>query len=148
MGFPGGSVVKSQPATAGGQETWVRSLGCEIPWRRKWKPTPIFSPGKSHGQRSLAGHSPRRHKELGTTEWLKASLSVTVTVVGPLHRQFQMQNQSGHSKCWMDIWWRIEILNEKSNVTVPSDTLRFGGDNSKLESMVKKLKKHIHYCIL
>ena len=33
---------------------WVR----QIPWRRKWQPTPVFLPGKSHGQRSLAGHSP------------------------------------------------------------------------------------------
>ena len=23
------------------------------PWRRKWQPTPVFLPGKSHGQRSL-----------------------------------------------------------------------------------------------
>ena len=26
--------------------------------RRKWQPTPVFLPGESHGQRSLAGHSP------------------------------------------------------------------------------------------
>ena len=30
----------------------------KIPWRRKWQPTPVFLPGKSHGQRSLAGYSP------------------------------------------------------------------------------------------
>ena len=28
---------------------WVR----KIPWRRKWQPTPVFLPGKSHGQRSV-----------------------------------------------------------------------------------------------
>ena len=28
-----------------------------ILWRRKWQPTPIFLPGKSHGQRSLMGYS-------------------------------------------------------------------------------------------
>ena len=33
---------------------WVR----KIPWRRKWQPTPVFLPGESHGQRSLAGYSP------------------------------------------------------------------------------------------
>ena len=32
-------------------------------WRRKWHPTPVFLPGKSHGQRSLAGYSPWSHKE-------------------------------------------------------------------------------------
>ena len=26
-----------------------------FPWRRKWQPTPVFLPGESHGQRSLAG---------------------------------------------------------------------------------------------
>ena len=27
-------------------ETWVRSLSCEIPWRRAWKPNPVFLPGE------------------------------------------------------------------------------------------------------
>ena len=27
-------------------------------WRRKWQPTPVFLPGKSHGQRCLVGYSP------------------------------------------------------------------------------------------
>ena len=36
--------------------------------RRKWKLTPVFLPGKSHGQRSLAGYSPWSHKESDTTE--------------------------------------------------------------------------------
>ena len=39
-------------------------------WRRKWQPTPIVLPGKSHGQRSLASHSPWGHKESDTTEQL------------------------------------------------------------------------------
>ena len=37
-----------------GFDTWVG----KIPWRRKCQPTAIFLPGKSHGQRSLAGYSP------------------------------------------------------------------------------------------
>jgi len=36
----------------------VRSLGGKMPWRRKWQPTPVFLPGKSHGQRSLVGYTP------------------------------------------------------------------------------------------
>ena len=51
-------------------ETWVQSLGREVPWRRKWQPTPIFLPGESHGQRSLVGYSPWGRKESDTTEWL------------------------------------------------------------------------------
>ena len=44
--------------------------GRKIPWRRKWQPTPIFLPGKFHGQRSMAGYSPWGRKEhiyTGTT---------------------------------------------------------------------------------
>ena len=42
--------VKSPPAM---WETQVRALGGEDPLGRKWLPTPVFSPGESHGQRSL-----------------------------------------------------------------------------------------------
>ena len=41
-----------------------------IPWRRQWQPTPVFLPGKSQGQRSLVGYSPKDHKESEMTEWL------------------------------------------------------------------------------
>ena len=44
------------------QETW------EDPWRRKWQPTPVFLPEKSHGRKSLAGHSPSGLKDSDTTE--------------------------------------------------------------------------------
>ena len=40
----------------------------KIPWRRKWQPTPVFLPGKSHGQRILVGYSPWGRKELDATE--------------------------------------------------------------------------------
>jgi len=55
MGFPRGSVVQNLPANAGrcGFDSWVG----KIPGRRKWQPTPVFLPGKSHGQRTF--HSPR-----------------------------------------------------------------------------------------
>ncbi|CAI9166511.1 unnamed protein product [Rangifer tarandus platyrhynchus] len=43
----------------------------KIPWRRKWQPTPVFLPGKSHGQRSLVGYSPWGRKESDTTWRLK-----------------------------------------------------------------------------
>ena len=45
----------------------------KIPWRRKWKPTPVFSGGKSHGQRSLVGCGPWGCKESGVTEWLNTT---------------------------------------------------------------------------
>ena len=51
-------------------ETWVRSLGWKILWRRKWEPTPVLSPGKSHGRRSLAGYNLWGRKESDMTEQL------------------------------------------------------------------------------
>ena len=44
-----------------GFDPWVRK-------NRKWQPTPVFLPGKSHGRRSLVGYSPWGHKESGMTE--------------------------------------------------------------------------------
>ena len=41
----------------------------KVPWRRAWHPTPVFLPGESHEQRSLACYSPWGCKELDTTEW-------------------------------------------------------------------------------
>ena len=49
-----------------GFNSWVR----KSPWRRKWQPTPVPLPGKSHGRRSLVGYSPWNHKESDTTERL------------------------------------------------------------------------------
>ena len=40
----------------------------KIPLKRAWQSTPLFLPGKSHGQRSWAGCSPWSHKELDMTE--------------------------------------------------------------------------------
>ena len=47
-----------------GFNLWVR----KIPWNKKCQPTPVFLPGKSHGQRSLVGYSPWGHKESDVTE--------------------------------------------------------------------------------
>ena len=42
----------------------------EMVWRRQWQPTPVLSPGKSHGWRGLVGCSPWGRLESDTTEWL------------------------------------------------------------------------------
>jgi len=55
--FPGGTVVKNPPAMQETKETRFDSWIRKIFWRRKWQPTPVFFPGKSQGQRSLAGYS-------------------------------------------------------------------------------------------
>jgi len=55
-GSPDGSAGKeSSYNEGGGFDFWVG----KIPWRRAQGPTPVFLPGESHGQRSLAGYSPK-----------------------------------------------------------------------------------------
>ena len=51
------------------QERFVRGTPF-FTWRRKWQPTPVFLPGKSHGLRIRVGYSPWGCKELDTTEQL------------------------------------------------------------------------------
>ena len=60
MGFPDGSDGKESVYNAGDQGSIPgsgRSPG-------EWLPTPVFLPGKSHGQRGLAGYSSR-----GSQSW-------------------------------------------------------------------------------
>ena len=66
-------LVKNPPANAGehrrhGRDPWV----VKIPWRRPWQLTPVFLPGKFHGQRSLAGCILWGCKELDTTDQLSS----------------------------------------------------------------------------
>ena len=61
-------VVKNLPAHAGDEGSTPGSG--RSPWRRKWQPTPVFLPGKSHGPRSPVGYRPWDHKELDMTERL------------------------------------------------------------------------------
>ena len=69
-GFPGGSDGKESACNVGGRfNSWIR----KIPWRREWQPTPVFLPGKSHWQKSLAGCHPWGHKESDTAERLTLS---------------------------------------------------------------------------
>ena len=61
-------MIKNLPGNA--TDTKYRFDPCvrKILWRRAWRPTPVFLPGESHGQRSLAGYSPWGRSESDTTE--------------------------------------------------------------------------------
>ena len=65
-------MVKNLPPM---QETWFDPWVEKIPQKREWQPTPVFLPGKSHAQRSLAGYSPWGCKDPDKTEKLTLSLS-------------------------------------------------------------------------
>ena len=61
LGFPGGSVIKKKKKKnthLPRQKMWFDPRVGKIHWRRKLQSKPIYLPGKSHGQRSLAGYSP------------------------------------------------------------------------------------------
>ena len=49
-----------------------------MPWRRAWQPTPVFLPGKSHGQRSLEDYSPWGCKESDMTEQLSTQAYINI----------------------------------------------------------------------
>ena len=52
------------------QKIQVLNLGREDPLKEEMATHSVFLPGKSHGQRSLAGNSPWGRKESDTTEQL------------------------------------------------------------------------------
>ena len=51
-------MVMSLLTNAGDMRLWFNPWVRKIPWRRAWQPTPVFLPGESHEQRSLAGYCP------------------------------------------------------------------------------------------
>ena len=76
LGFPGDSDGKESTYNAG--YLGLIPVG-KIPWKKTWQPTLVFLPGKSHGQRSLAGYSPWGHKESDMTEQLSTAPIKQVT---------------------------------------------------------------------
>ena len=58
-------MAKNLPAM---QETQVQFLGQDDPLEKGMQSTPVFLPGKSHGQRSLVGHIHGVAKESDTTK--------------------------------------------------------------------------------
>ena len=77
-----------------GFDSWVG----QIPWRRKWQPTPVFLPGKSNGPRSLVGCRPWGRKESDTTE--------------RLHFHFHFRVYAQEWDCWVIWWFYSQFLKE------------------------------------
>ena len=66
---PGGKSGKESACQYWRRKRCLHPWVGKIPWRRKRQPTPVFLPGKVHGQRSLAGYSPWSREELDT--WMQ-----------------------------------------------------------------------------
>ena len=84
----GGSAVKSPAASAG--DARFNPWAGKIPWRRKWQASLVSLPGKSHGQRSIAGYSPEGSQRirLNTGKNGEGMLVSVLTPVGSSLRMF------------------------------------------------------------
>ena len=70
-------------------------------WRRKWQPTPVLLPAKSHGHRSVVGYSPRGCKKLDTTERLHFLYSPTLISIHDYWKN--------HSLDYTDLCWKSNV---------------------------------------
>ena len=68
------------------------------PWRRVSQSTPVFLPGESHGQRSLAGYGPQGHKVSDTTEATKYA-----SILGPRDRDEKLSPCSHGADAFIEI---------------------------------------------
>ena len=102
-------MVESPPADAG--------------QRRRWHPTPVLLPGKSHGQRSLVGCSPWGRKELDVTERLHFHFSLSCIGEGngnPLQCSC-LENPRDGGAWWAAVygvtqsWTRLKRLSSSSS---------------------------------
>ena len=106
LGFPGG-VSGKKPACQcrrhkrHGFDAWVE----KICWRRALQPTPVFLPGESHGQRSLAGYRHGVPKSPTWLKWLNMHTPV-VLVLKPLRSL-----SSFTFSLWSSIWPLLTSVN-------------------------------------
>ena len=92
-------------------------------WRRKWQPTPVFLPGKSHGWRSLLGYSPWGHKELDTTERLTRSHSChlpQIFMVKSESREEWIKSPNCHSVLFSSVAESCLTLSDPMDCSTPS----------------------------
>ena len=68
-------------------------------WRRKWQPTPVLLPGKSHGCRSLVGCSP----------WVARSWKLLSDFTFTVHFHALRKEMATHSNI---LAWRIPGIGE------------------------------------
>ena len=90
------SACQCRRCKRGGFDPCIR----KIPWRRAWQPSPVFLPGKSHRQKSLAGYSPGGQKSQDTNEQLSIAQQRQI-IEGEIEVYTYAETQGGKmcSKC-------------------------------------------------
>ena len=91
MGLP--RWLRGKESACKGRRCWFSPCVGKIFCRRKWQPTPVFLPGKSHWQRSLADYSPRGHKS-------QTQLSNWTTATSCTKRVLRLSTTSSLPNCW------------------------------------------------
>ena len=99
-------------------DPWIKKM----PWRRKWQPTPVFLPGKSHGQKSLVRYSPWGLKvihDLATKQQTvpRNGIAITLFLEDVVHKHTHTHTKIllKHKKEWNDAfcpvtWTDLEII--------------------------------------
>ena len=105
----------------GVQETWVQSLAQKIPSSMKWQTTPVFLPGKFHGERSLTGHNPGCLKVLDITEHTDVYM---LKPIGGLLLSLLKKAMATHSST---LAWQIPWMEEPGRLQ-PMGSLRVRHD--------------------
>ena len=100
-------MVKNLSANAGD----ARDMGlvpglARSPGVGKWQPTPVFLPGKSHGERSLVGYSPQDCKESDITKhthtYVYAHQKIIVITMRISQQASNQNKQLSHQKQYLD----------------------------------------------
>ena len=86
-----------------GLNPWVG----KIPWRRKWQPIPVFLPGESHGQKSLAGCNPWGCKESDMTEMTEHQWENRIVFVCAFKRASLLAQMVKHLPAMWETWVRF-----------------------------------------
>ena len=93
----------------------------KILWRRKWHPTPVLLPGKSHGQRSVVGYSPRGRKDSDTTERLHFHF-LSRNLAGEERVEWYIQSAERKKSAKQDYFTQHSVLQKWTEKAFPKQT--------------------------
>ena len=114
--------LRGKESACNAEDTGLIPGSRRFPWRRKWQPTPVFLPGESHGQRSLAGSSPGGHKESTTEHSRTYCFGTAGHQAAPAARKVS----PGHTRVWVG---GDEAISQRraAGATVKSEFRSYGG---------------------
>ena len=131
-------VVKNLPANNAGDARGLNPWAGKFPWRRKWQPTPVFLPEKSHRLRSLVGYIGNGvHLTCHIPTLLFSSLTETLSSSAPPFQEFRTSSSpssllpapsspppgSFHYPGWIPLGTTLPLPLPASSVTSPFGVL-------------------------